>query len=566
MAPAQVIAQVAGAAALVFGVMASAEEPPDRIFLNGNVYTVDDSFSTAEAIAVSGNRFTAVGSNEEISNLAGSETIVVDLEGLTVVPGLTDNHFHGAGGGPGVDLSQARSLNDVIDAIRERAEATPPGTIIMTNSNWHEAQLKEERLPFRRDLDKATTEHPVVVIRGGHTTILNTAGLEKWNITPETQAPQGGTISRYPDGSLNGELLDNAEYLVDLPEQPEPSLEERIQQTIIDHNRLHAAGLTAIRHPGGSIEHYRMLEEMKRRGLLTMRVTQLLSVPRRGDPKMIEEMIKAWGVDSDEGDAMLQIGGIKLGVDGGFEGGYMRDPYAEPFDKDGTFYGLQTVSQERYNEIAKTINALGWRVFTHAVGDAAIDQVLAGYKEAHQEDPISGERWGIEHGFIPRDDQFPAMKEMDLYISAQSHLYIAGPSLVKYWGKDRAAYTTPVAKYLEAGIPVSGGSDSPVIPFNPIWVMYHFHTRDLFSGGNLGRQHGISREDALRLITRNHWYLTFEEDTKGVIAPGRYADMVVLEDDLMTISESRLEDLEVVLTMVDGKIVYQSGRSGIQAD
>jgi predicted amidohydrolase YtcJ len=337
-------------------------------------------------------------------------------------------------------------------------------------------------------------------------------------------------------------------------------MEERIQDQIAEYNTLHAAGLTAVRHPGDSIENYQLRKEMQRRGVLTMRVTQLMRPG--GSAGEIAKAIQSWGIAPDDGDALLRVGGIKMGVDGGFEGGFMREPYEPPFDEGGHFHGLQTVPPDRFTENVKAVNQLGWRVFTHAVGDAAIDQVLAGYEAANAEKSIVGRRWGIEHGFILVPDQFERFKALGLYMSAQNHLYLAGPSLVNYWGPKRAAWMTPVKAMLEAGIPVSGGTDSAVIPYPPLWVFYHFATRDTISGGALGPDQRVSREDALRLITRNHWYLTFEEDTKGVIAPGRYADMVVLGEDIMTIPEDRIEQVKVLMTMVGGKAAYRHADFG----
>jgi predicted amidohydrolase YtcJ len=536
---------------------AQSVQAPDTIYYNAKIVTVDDRFSYAQAVAITGDKFSAVGRNEEVRKLAGPKTAEIDLKGLTVTPGLTDNHLHNAGGGPGVDLSRARTLRAALSAIGARAKQSTPDSVVTTNSDWHEAQLKEQRLPLRRDLDEVSGDVPVVVVRGGHEYILNSAALRKWNITKNTPEPPGGRISKYPDGELNGELVDRAKALVTLPPPPPRSLEERIQQQIAEYNTLHAAGLTAVRHPGGSIEDYRMRREMEKRGVLTMRVTQLVGVDRGGDPAAVEQTVKGWGITTNDGDALVRIGGIKLGVDGGFEGGFMREPYAEPFGEGGTFRGLQTVPQDRYTAIVKTLNRLNWRVFTHAVGDAAIDQVLAGYEAANAEKSIVGRRWGIEHGFIPQPDQFPRMKQLGLFISAQNHLYLAGPSLVKYWGPKRAGWTTPVKAYLDAGLPISGGTDSAVVPYPPLWVIYHFVTRDTITGGVLGADQKISREDALRLVTRNHWYLTFEENTKGVIAPGRYADMIVLAEDIMTVPAKRIEQMNVLMTMVGGKVVHR---------
>lgn len=544
----------------------STGESPSSIYVNGVVVTVDGAFSYAEALAIKDDKFVAVGSTAEINALAGPETTVVDLQGLTVIPGLTDNHLHSAGGGPGVDLSRARSLGEVLELIGQRVSETPDGEVVLTNSDWHEAQLKEQRLPLRRDLDTVAPDHPVVVVRGGHEYILNSAALTKWGISTETPVPEGGRITRYPDGELNGELVDTAKRLVALPPRAELSLEELVQKQQDEYAKLNAVGLTSVRHPGGSIEQYRVRQELHRRGLLTMRVTQLLSVDRDGDPSQVERTVTSWDLQPDDGDPMLRIGGIKLGVDGGFEGGYMREPYAEPWGEGGTFYGLQTVGQERYNDIVSKLNRLGWRVFTHAVGDAAIDQVLAGYEAANAEQPIVDDRWGIEHGFIPRPDQFDRMNSLGLYISAQNHLYVAGPSLQKYWGPERAAWTTPVKAYLDAGVPVSGGTDAPVIPYPPAWVIYHFVTRDTISGGVMGEDQRISREDALRLVTHNYAYLTFEEDMKGTIEPGRYADMVVIDRNIMTVPEEEIRDMKVLLTVVDGKVVFQDRKFADQGD
>jgi predicted amidohydrolase YtcJ len=530
---------------------------PDIIYYNAKVVTVDDRFSYAQAVAITGDKFTAVGTSGEVRKLAGSATRLIDLKGLTVVPGLTDNHLHAAGGGPGVDLSRTRTLGEVLAAVATRVKTSGPGDVVVSNSDWHEAQLKEQRLPLRRDLDKVAPTTPVVLVRGGHEYILNSAALAKWKITTTTPEPEGGRITRYSDGELNGELVDRARQLVTLPRPPARSMEQRIQDQIVEYNTLHAAGLTAVRHPGGSIEEYRLRKEMQKRGVLTMRVTQLLGVDRTGDPAAIEQVVKGWGIRPDDGDAMLRVGGIKLGVDGGFEGGFMREPYEEPYGEGGRFRGLQTVPQERYTAIVRTVNRLDWRVFTHAVGDAAIDQVLAGYEAANADKSIVGKRWGIEHAFMGRPDQFPRIKKLGLQISAQDHLYLAGPSLVKYWGPARAGWTTPVKAYLEAGIPVSGGTDSAVVPYPPLWVIYHFVTRDTITGGVLGADQRISREDALRLVTRNHWYLTFEENTKGIIAPGRYADMVVLAEDIMTVPAKRIEQMNVLMTIVGGKTVYR---------
>ncbi len=527
----------------------------DAVWLNGKIITVDSRFSIGQAMAIRNGRFVAVGPDAEIRRLAGKSTRVVDLHGKTVVPGLEDSHLHGAGGGPGVDLSQARSLADVYAAIRERVTASQPGDVIVSNSDWHEAQLKEQRLPLRRDLDQVAPANPLILVRGGHEYILNSAALAKWHIDKTTASPDGGQISRYPDGEPNGELMDRARTLVSLP-QARLTLEQQIASWVEQFKKLNASGLTSVRHPGIGLEQYRMLQEMKRRGLLTMRVTALLSAPPDADAAKVRAFIESSGVRSDEGDEWLKIAGMKLIADGGFEGGRMRDPYEEPYGKDGTFRGLQLIPPDRFTEIVKQLNRLGWRVGTHAVGDAAIDEVLAGYEAANAEKSIQGRRWAIEHGFLPHEEHFSRIKSLGVFVTVQNHLYLAGPSLVRYWGPARAAWVTPVRAYLDHGVDVAAGTDSPVVPFPPLWTMYHFVTRDTISGGVLGADQRITREEALRIATMGNARLTFEEQIKGSIEPGKLADFVVLDEDILTVPAKRIEQMKVLMTVVGGKTVF----------
>jgi predicted amidohydrolase YtcJ len=492
-------------------------------------------------------------------SIAGPSTRLVDLKGQTVIPGLMDNHLHGAGGGPGVDLSRARSLGDIAAAVTARVKISKPGDVIVSNSDWHEAQLAEQRLPLRDDLDRMAPANPVILVRGGHEYILNSEALARSHITEKTEVPPGGRITRYADGRLNGELVDSAKSLITLPppaattaDSASRSAEAR-RAKADDYNKLHAAGLTTVRHPGISVADYRTLQEMQKRGQLTMRVNVLMSSAINMDataPALLQS-----GIEPDEGDEWLRVGGVKLAVDGGFEGGLMRDPYEEPWGENKTFRGLQTINTERYIAAVRAFNQQDWRVATHAVGDAAIDLVLNAYEKANAERSIVGRRWSIEHAFIGRPDHLPRIKALGLAISAQNHLYLAGPSLVKYWGATRAGITTPVKMYLDAGLPVSSGTDAPVVPYPPLWTIYHFVTRDTISGGVLGADQRISRQQALRLATINNAWLMMEEQTKGSIEPGKLADLVVLNEDPLTCPEPRLRDAKVLMTMIGGKVV-----------
>jgi hypothetical protein len=542
---------------LLFAPLSGAQLPqppvPTVVLYNGKVITVDAAFSIAEAVAIAGERVMAVGTSAQMRAIAAPSTRMVDLRGQALMPGLMDNHLHGAGGGPGVDLSRARSIADVTNAIALRVTSAAPGEVLVSNSDWHEAQLREQRLPLRDDLDRIAPANPVILVRGGHEYILNSAALTRSGIDITTPEPAGGRITRYPDGRLNGELVDTAKALVTMPRPPLRTPNDQLADRVAEYRKLNAVGLTTVRHPGISVADYRMLEEIQKRGLLTMRVNALLR-PAIG-PAGAEPLIS--GIDPTDGDEWLRVGGVKLAVDGGFEGGLMREPYQEPWGENKAFRGLQTIDTERFIAAVMSLNRSDWRVATHAVGDAAIDLVLNAYEKANAEHSIAGRRWSIEHAFIGRADHLPRMKAMGLAISAQSHLYLAGPSLVKYWGAARAGLTTPVRMYLEAGLPVSSGTDAPVVPYPPLWTIYHFVTRDTITGGVLGTDQRISREQAIRLATINNAWLTMEEQDKGSIEPGKLADFVVLNEDPLTCPEPRLRDAQVTMTIVGGKTVFE---------
>ncbi len=448
-------------------------------------------------------------------------------------------------------------MQDVLDAIAATAADTPAGDVVVTNGDWHEGQLEEQRLPHRDDLDQASSRHPVVVVRGGHEYILNSQALAKWGIDESAESPAGGSIGRYPDGRLNGELVDTAKRLVELPPRAELDAQGRVEALAEELRRLSAVGLTSIRYGSAGPDLYRSLGELERRGELGVRVSALLRVTPSTAPEELEHTIQAWGIGPDDGNDRLRVAGVKLGVDGGFEGGWMRDAYEEPWGKAGSYFGLQTFPTEAFVATVRELNRLGWRVGTHAVGDAAIDLVLDGYEQAHAEQSIAGKRWAIEHAFIPREDQFARMRDMELFITAQHHLYLAAPSLVKYWGRDRAQWVTPVRAYLDAGVNVSLGTDAPVVPYRPLWVLYHFIARETITGGVMGADQRIGREEALRAMSVGGAELTFEEDVKGTLEPGKLADLVVLSDDILTCEPERIRDMDVLMTMVGGKIVFE---------
>jgi predicted amidohydrolase YtcJ len=538
---------------------AIAADAADTVFINGKVFTADAESSVREAFAVREGKFISVGTTKDIRAAAGSGTVVVDLKGRFVTPGLTDNHFHSEGGGPGVDLSRVRSLNELLDSVAKAAAAAPADAVVISNADWHEAQLKEQRLPTARELDRASSDKPVVLMRGGHSYILNTFALQKWHITKDTASPAGGQISRDAAGELTGELFDSAKTLVSLPPPPAMTMSD----VLATQRAVNAYGITAVKIPGlylkGNIfEAYRLIKQAHASGDLSLRYTIYLPGFSFRSAEMVRKAIEGWPVRQDEGDDWARIGGVKLGVDGGFEGGHMSEPYAEPFGKGGTYFGVTAISFEDYLAVVLELNRLGWRPTTHAVGDAAVEQVLKAYEAADAQSSIGGKRWSIEHAFLASPGQIARFRKLNVILSVQDHLYLAAPALKKYWGMPRASQVTPLKSYVDAGLLVTGGTDSPVVPFNPFWELYHFMTRDTISDGVYGDNQSLaSRPQLLRLITINFAKSIGEESIKGSIEPGKLADFAVLSDDFLTVSAARVLNMKALATYVAGRQVYR---------
>jgi len=530
----------------------------DLVVLNGKVFTADARASLAEGFAVKDGRFIAVGTSAAMRQLAGVGSKVVDLHGAFVTPGLSDGHLHNEGGGPGIDLSGARSLADLLAAVGRAAKDAPPGKPIVSNNDWHEAQLKEQRLPTAAELDQVAPVNPVVLVRGGHEYILNSVALRLWNISKFTPAPAGGEIGKGADGELNGELIDTARRLVALPPAPKVGVEN----LLATQRKLNAYGITSARIPGSYRgDFFQALDAMldaRRNRALTLRLNVYLPGIGVREVERMREMLARSPLKQDEGDEWVRIGGVKLLVDGGFEGGHMSKPFVGEMGRGGTYYGITVVPSEPYTAIVRMLNADGWRVTTHAVGDAALDEVIDAYEAANADRSIAGRRWAIEHLFVSRPDQMARLKKLDVALSVQDHLYLAAPSLKKYLGSERASQVTPVKTYLDQGFLVVGGTDSPVVPFNPFWEFYHFLIRDTITDGVYGANERVaSRVELLDMITINYARLTGEADIKGSIEPGKLADFAVLSGDLLTMAERDIPRTRALATYVGGKEVYR---------
>jgi predicted amidohydrolase YtcJ len=543
---------------------------PDAVYYNGKVATVDKNFSMAQAVAILGDKFVAVGTDKQILALAGPRTTKVDLNGRTVVPGLIDDHYHfmdKAGTSfKRVALVDAMSYDAFLNILKAEAAETAPGQWIITQSGFLPDQFGG-RLPNKEDLDKVAPNNPLFV-EGGHADYLNSAGLKLAGITRDTPNPPGGVISKdSKTGDVTGELIDASGLVSRL--LPRVTYQDKIDGLRKGMKLLNSVGITGIRDPGLAPDNIRIYQELWNSGELTVRISTNLSLSSSQPVSEVLSQLSRWGVSTRFGDHMLRLDGIgEFGMDGGFQAGLMTQPYEKSEDlelrlgtEQGPFYGVQKISAEKFAEFMVGFNRLGWRACVHAVGDKAIDIVLDGYEAANQDQSIVGKRWTIEHAFVTRPDQLERIKKLGVIISSQFHTFMASRTMTELWGESRGStHNVPTREWLDAGVKVGVGTDWTRMPNRPFEVIYFLVTRKNRYGDLVGPQQKVSRQEALRLSTIDNAYITFEENVKGSIENGKLADFVVLDKDYFTVPDEQIKDIKAFMTVVGGKVVFEQGK------
>lgn len=533
----------------------------DCILHHGKIVTVDDDFSVQQAVALSGNRIVAVGTNGDILAAGGSATRRIDLGGRTLIPGFVDSHNHLIFTGfeaAKVPTGEARSLDELLGRITERTRQLPPGEWIDCAAGWHDSQLREKRLPTRWELDRAAPEHPVYLPRGGHTAVVNSLALQLAGYRKGMPNPQGGDIKRDANGELNGRLFESPAFEPLRRLLPKPSTEQT-RQAIKRANAMYAlAGITSVVEPGLSADELRLYQEMAALGELNVRTNMM---PGFGyfhwpaaTPENLEQTFPIEVIDSD----MVQLDAIKLIADGGVETARMCDPIEviPGEQEDPEYHGAPVLEDETLRQMVLTANRLGLRCGVHAVGDAAIEAVLRAYEEADRERSLAGRRFVLIHGFLPAPEHFARIRQLGVVVSSQIHNYSLGANLVKYWGDERAQRANPVKRYLDNGIIIGGGTDSIVCPYSHVLAVWADLTRDTRAAGVLGADQRLTREQAIRLHTIWAAAVCGNDVNRGSIEAGKLADLVVLDDDILQCPENDIKDLSIEMTVVGGNIVH----------
>jgi len=546
--------------------MGTSPGAPERILVNGRIVCVDPQFQIVEAVAIRGDRILATGPTGEIRALAGSGTIIEDLGGAVVLPGLIDAHNHLLSTGQvlqQVTLYDCRSISEILNRVAARARTTPPGSWII-GRGWDESLLAEGRHPTRWELDRAAPDHPVVLHRVWNKLVANSAALAAAGITRETPDPPrdqrySGSFERDPaTGEPTGLFRDRAKSLI-LDAIPAPTADELVAAVATACRAYNAVGLVGVAEPGLDDEKIAAFRTLRARGELTIRTLMLLGAWGYV-PAEREAELKRWIADvrsrPDEADDLLRIDGVKIMLDGGIgdRTARMDIPYVDEPDNVGQW----VVDPEEYPHLVRWVHDLGYSIDTHTCGIAAQDLAVRAYAAALEAAPGRRVHHRVHHAYFPSDDAIALMARHRIpALVSNPFLVHLGESFVASVGPERAARAMPMASYLRAGVPLAGTSDSPIADFNPFVGMYAAVARRTVTGRDLDPAERISRADALRSYTIWAAAATGDAATRGSIEPGKLADLIVVDRDPLTVSDEALRDTRVLRTMVGGRWVWE---------
>ena len=552
-------AVVAVLAGVVPARVGSASEPADLVLLNATVHTVDARRPRAEAVAVRDNRIVAVGTSAELRALVGPHSRVMDLRGRVVVPGFDDAHAHFLGLGFArldVDLVGTRTFEDLLARVEQAVKARTPGEWIR-GRGWHEEKWTTPApgavrgFPTHQALSAISPDNPVILERAdGHAVLVNAKAMALFGVNRATRAPEGGEIIHDAAGEATGVFVDNAEPLVTPQERSEP---ERRRALELAMDECLQKGVTSLTDAGAPIEVIGLYKELAAGGKLRTRLYVMAS--GLGTMRALAKP------ESGLGNGLLDVRSVKLFADGalGSRGAALLEPYAD----DAGNLGLVRTPPEEMLEAARFALAHGFQVGIHAIGDRANRIVLDIYEKAFGERPeVKDPRFRIEHAQILDAAEIPRFGKLKVLASMQGiHCPSDRPWAPKRVGDARVAEGAYVwRKLLDAGARIVNGTDAPVEDVSPIQNFHASVTRAGADGqpkGGFDPDQKLTRAEALRTMTLGAAYASFAEKQKGSIEVGKLADLVVLSQDILSVPDDALLQTEVLVTILDGRVLYE---------
>ncbi len=533
---------------------------PDMVLHNGKIVTVDEDFSIAQAVAIKDGRILAVGTDSEILPLAGAATEKVDLGGKTVLPGLHDSHIHLAqrvADPPEpliAEMSRARSIKEIVEIVRQKVEKTPPGELVWLPRGPGENQLEEKRWPTRHDIDPVSPDNPVILtFSGDYANVANSVFLRTARIDRNVYQPyKDGLFGEFkldPNGQPNGLVIGKGAHRIlregkYLNVWPVDKVEENIARALkLD---IAPAGITTLADPLTATNNvpthraYRRLS-MRKEGL-PARINAMIRIPIRGlSAADCIALMDTLMFDSSFRNDFLRVGTFKMSLDKGVPGG-------SPF----------VVDKETVREVLIETHRRGWQLYLHITAPESFDNATAALEEAYRLYPREDARHIFTHIGRPTQANLDTMARLGITADLQTSGYYlrSDDSLERYQVNPERPDLgpSPVATYRDAGIPVILSSDQA--PLGPLFSVQEAVTRVLRSGKVYRPEERITLEEGIRAVTSTSAWAFFEEDVKGSIEAGKYADLVVLGRDILTIPPEEIKDIPILMTMTNGKFVY----------
>jgi predicted amidohydrolase YtcJ len=533
----------------------------DRVFINGKIITVDQADTIVEAVAVKDGKFLITGSTSEIRELAGDRTEVINLQNKTVLPGLIDSHTH-----PSMAASlvteincrqpEVQSIRDILRMVKKRADELGPGRWVR-GGNFNDSKLAEKRHIARRELDETAPNNPVFILSDtGHQCLVNSKALELAGITGRTQDPPGGKIDRDQNNEPTGLLYETATGLAArvIPPYTVEELKEGFKSVL---NQFSKWGITSTHEASGYNLAIRAYQQLLKEGFKKVRLNLMVSsFPKEPAGVNLNEALTNLGIESGFGNDWLKVMTLKIMGDGSGAGG-MAGVY-EPQNRGPKGLGLMMTDPELIERLVLKAHKSGIRCSIHSIGDRGIDIALDCIEKAQKIAPIPDMRHRLEHNSCCTPRQLKRIKELGVTPSSSiGYMYGLGDQYFENFGPERSRWLHPHKSMQEMGIIAGGNNDCPVTFYGPFVQMYAAVTRKTNSGKIVGPEEAISLMDAIRLYTWNGAYLGKDEDRLGSIEPGKLADLIVIDRDILSLPPEELLATEVLMTVVDGKTVYQ---------
>ncbi len=533
---------------------------PDAVVLNGKIITVNGDDSVVEAVAVKDGRFAAVGSTREIKALAGKGTEVIDLKGRTAMPGIIDSHTHPsnlAAKFMEVDLRSppVKGVADVLRMIGDRGKKLGQGKWVRA-ANYNDSKLKEKRQVTRWELDEAAPDNPVFIASDtGHQAVVNSAALKLAGVGDETPNPPGGEIEHDAGGRATGLLYENATHLIRgiIPDYTVEELRESYRRVV---RQFCEWGVTCTHDASGHRNGVRAFKQLLDGGERRLRMRLMMSVNSE-EPGDVLDALRLCGVESGLGDEWLSVMSVKIMGDGSGAGGTCC--VYEPQNRGPRGLGLWMTEPRVVEELVARAHEAGLRVSIHSIGDKGVDMALDAIEKAQKARPTPDMRHRIEHNSLCTPKQLKRIKKLGVTPSSSiGYMYGLGDQYAENFGAERSRWLHPHRTMKEMGIVAGGNSDCPVTFYSPFVQMYEAVTRKSSSGRVVGPEEAISVLDAIRVYTWNGAYLGKDEAILGSVEPGKLADLIVLDRDILSCPAEEIKDIRVVTTMVGGRVVYKA--------